>query len=174
MISFKIKTVGFIPGVPRWKSTLNRMLKAAYAVGGTFWHRALRPKHFTKAGAREYWYTPRKGEAGSGEPFKKGKHLSYTAAKLRRHGHTLPLVFSGELRLKSRMARIAATSKGVRVVLPSAQKANLRHPESQINMREELTRVSSREVIEIARVDDKHLDRQIKRMRSVHRQTIKG
>ena len=43
------------------------------------------------------------------------------------------------------MAAIRATSKGVRIALSNAQKANWHNPKSEIDMRAELTRISEPE-----------------------------
>ncbi len=168
----RMKTTGFMPGVPRWRSHVNRAQKEAWAKGGEYWHLRLRAKHFTKAGAREYHYTPRKGEAGSGVPFKTKRHESYLAYKLRRYKHTRPLEATGGLKRLSRMARITSTSKGVRVALSQANKANLRHPKSTINMREELTTVSVREEQPIARELDRELNLRLNRIKTVDTKTF--
>lgn len=172
LVNMKMRTVGFIPGVPRWKSQVNKAKKGAWERGGQFWHLRLRSKHFTKAGAREYHYTPRKGEAGSGVPFKTKKYESYQAYKLRRFHHTRPLEKTGELKRLSRMARITSTSKGVRVALSAANKANLRHPNSTINMREELTTISVREEPQIAREIDRELNLRLNRIKTVNTKTL--
>lgn len=124
-----------------------RFLKPMYHFLGEYWHRELLPKHFTNQGAKEYGYAPRKGEKGNkgGKGFRK----SYTGRKLKRFGHTRPLVFTGELQRMSRFRNIKATSKGVKVTLPQARKANLRHPKSNVNMADELTRFSDRDIAKI-------------------------
>lgn len=159
MIHLKTQYVGMaVPGIAKRK--LPPMLKAGFARCGKFWHGTYREKHFTKRGAREYGYTPRKGERGSGRGF----HSSYTARKLREKGHTLPLVWSGESRSYTRVRDVRATSTRVRVVM-RAPKLNYRHPASQINMRDEMTRVSIAERNELIRVFDRDLDRRTNSMR---------
>ena len=118
----------------------NRAKRDAFYHIGVRWHRDMRPKHFTKEGAREYGYKPRKGERGSGRGFKR----SYTARKLKIHGHTLPLVFSGESRSLSAVRRIKATSNGVTIRM-HAPSLNRKHAASEIVMREELTTISAAE-----------------------------
>ena len=110
----------------------------AMAEAGHHWAQKIVPKHFTYAAKSEYNYLPRRGESGSGRGFKN----SYTAKKLAKFGHTLPLVYSGELRESTRVYRVRATSKSVTVTLPDARKANWRHPNSKIDMAAELSAVS--------------------------------
>ena len=154
MIGTKLTTIGLIPGVPRWKSTVNKMLKRAYLAAVEFWWRALRPKHFTLAAKSEYGYAPRT--------------KNYAIRKAREKHHGRPLVFSGELERLSRIVRFAGTRHGARAVLVKANKANLRHPKSKVNMREELTRISSREKPKMAKAAEKHFVRQWKRLKTKH------
>lgn len=128
-------------GHPLTKRAFNAMKNEVLADAGRRWHREMRPKHFTTAGAREYNYRPRKGERGNTD--RKGFRRSYTGRKLRMMGHTRPLEFTGEGKRLSRIQDVRATSKRVRVILP--RKFNFRNPHSQINMREELTTISKRE-----------------------------
>lgn len=152
-IGLRIRYEGPVPGAGLGVREFNNLLKRAWYVTGKYWHTHFRPKHFTKAGAAEYRYLPRKGEESgtTGKSFWR----SYTGRKQREKGHTLPLVFSGELRAMSKTASIHATHKGVRVALTRARKANFRHPNSQINMAEELTRVSEAEERKLAEVFDR-------------------
>jgi hypothetical protein len=110
----------------------------------------MRPKHFTHEGAQEYGYTPRSGEAGGTSS--KDFFRSYTGRKQRKFGHTLPLVYTGELREMSKTANIQPTASGVHVALSRANKANWHNPNSQIDMRDELTRVSDEEAKLLAEV----------------------
>ena len=117
-------------------------MRAGFTAIGHYWHRALRPKHFTHRGATEYNYEPRVGERwnlGS-----KGFRASYTGRKLRRFGHTRPLVYTGQSERDSKIARIVATSKRVRVIM-TLPRLNWRHPSRGKTMREELTTISKGE-----------------------------
>lgn len=118
---------------------LRRVEKMMWQNLGEFWHKTMRPKHFTHAGAREYGYRPRKGERGNPHP--KGFARSYTGRKLKKFGHTLPMVFTGESRSLTGIRDVRATSKGTRVVM-RARGLNRRNRHSNINMREEMTRIS--------------------------------
>jgi len=126
---------------------MNQIIREAWVAVGKFWHREQRPRHFTTRGAKEYGYAPRKGEAGNPHP--KGFWASYTGRKVRQFGHRRPLEYTGELRRMTRARRIVTTATSnrstLRIQMPQARKANLRHPKSKINMREELTTVSRRD-----------------------------
>jgi hypothetical protein len=124
------------------KREMNRILKECWSLIGQLWHREMRPKHFTHAGAREYGYTPRSGE--SARPCSKGFRRSYTGRKLRKFGHTLPLVYTGTSRGLTRTGNITATSKGVRIAM-HAPALNLRPKGGTINLYDEMTRISQRE-----------------------------
>lgn len=113
--------------------------------------RANLPKHFTEAGASEYGYATRSRK--------------YTRAKQRKHGHTLPLVYTGQLRAAVRVPEIRATSKGVKVVLRGSQKANRRHPKSRADMVAELRQVSDTEARRLAREKDRAMIRGIRAAR---------
>lgn len=121
----------------------NGILKNAWAAVGRYWHTMYRPKHFTHAGATEYGYEKRKSR--------------YERRKLRRYGHTYPLVFSGMSRNLARLQDVrpyatggnSPTGKsGVRIVLHSPG-LNRRPKTGTINMRDEMTRVSRREMREL-------------------------
>ncbi len=171
LLYFKVRYEGAVPGsVNLRKRTFNRIKKDAWEAVGKYWHKHLRPKHFTRAGAREYNYAPRKGQ--SGNPHPKGFWASYTGQKHRKKHHRLPLVYSGELRSMARQARISATSKGVRVALSRAQKANLRHPKSKINMADELTRVSPAEIKKLIQVHEKYMDYRLRRVQGTTTERI--
>lgn len=112
------------------RSELNELLRQALTHMALRWKRRFLPKHFTKAGAREYQYKPRRGEL---DPRKKG---TYSNRKLRLFGHVLPNVYTGELRRLSLygatdiVAKATSTRAWARVRLP--KKANFRLHELQI------------------------------------------
>ena len=124
------------------RRSVNDVVRAAFAKAGDHWGRNFLLKHFTKAGAREYDYAPRKGEharAGS----KRFKRIAGPAE--RRAGEILPLVYSGELKREASTYRVTAkaTSKTAyaHVALPRANKAN----RLATKFRGELHRVSKAE-----------------------------
>ena len=138
----------FIPGLAA--SAFNKMRADAFHQIGLRWHQEFLPKHFTKEGEKEYNYTPRKGEeeGTSGKAFWR----SYTGRKLKAKGHTLPLVWSGELRQGSKTARITATRNGVKVFLTDCQKAKFQGPNTEIDMAYELTHLSDSEREELVKM----------------------
>lgn len=150
------------------RRTLNRAKKESWHHEGVVWHTQNRAKHFTKKGAREYGYTPRKGEQGGGASFAG----SYTAQKLKRFGHTLPLVFTGEGRRLTKVARITSTSKGVKVRMVSARKFNFKPVGGRIDMADELRRVSRDEKDAIERRLERNVTLKTNQERSRSTKTI--
>jgi hypothetical protein len=109
---------------------------------GALWFREMMPNHFTHRGATEYGYQLRQS--------------SYNRRKLIIHGHTYPLVFSGETRdrvlsHKFPDVRVTATSKrtNIKVVIHGAEKLNYKASANSPNMREELTKVSDNEFLQL-------------------------
>ena len=154
---FKIKYTGAIPALllnaARARSTWNRMLKDNWYEQGVFWHGEFREKHFTLAGAREYGYAPRAGQPGNP---RKSFWGSYSGQKQKKLGHQLPLVFTGVSRSLTaiRVVRAKATAKGsgceVVIRSPGLNRVNTKsHTHPPINMRDEMTRVSSGETATI-------------------------
>lgn len=168
LVIFTIKHTGATPGVTRRR--LNQIMKQAWRAAGGFWHQTLRPKHFTKRGAKEYGYSPRQGEAGHrGKPIKFAR--SYTGRKLRDQGHTRPLEYSGASRTLTRIRDVRATSKGGRVVL-HARTFNRPRKNATMSMREEMTAVSAKEQKQIARVIDKVIQKLLNASRVVRRKRL--
>lgn len=128
------------------KTNIRKVIQAALFKVGDYWHRNFMKKHFTKAGAREYGYAPRKGErarAGS-KTFRK-----VAGPAERREGQILPLVHSGALRAacQTRQLIVEQTGGKIRVLvwLRKARALNLRPTNAKINMREEATTISEGE-----------------------------
>ena len=71
-------------------------------------HRENTPKRFTKEHAAAAGYRKRKGEEMQFRT--KAFWGSYTGRKLRKFGHALPLVFTGQTRDRARMATIQVTT----------------------------------------------------------------
>ena len=95
----EIREFGATPGL--MKREWNAVVKTSWGELGTYWHSRLREKHFTTAGAKEYKYTPRKGEPGSG--WQGNFWGSYTGRKIRAFGHRRPLEHSGESKALTRV-----------------------------------------------------------------------
>lgn len=142
---------------------LNNMKRRSALVMAKHFHEAHRPLRFTHAHAREAGYGLRKGEdlpRGSKE-FRR----SYTGRKLRSKGHTYPLVFSGRSRDAARSARISATATSSHTTARAAYGGlsvfNFRQPGSKVNMAIEFRRITPREALELAKVYDAELDKEL-------------
>jgi len=159
MIFITVTEIGATPGI--LKRELGKMQKKAYTRIGRYWHKQMRPRHFTKAGAKDYAYEPRSGERGSGKSFGR----SYTARKLKEHGHTRPLVLTGATELLSRMQDIRATSKGVKVVVHVGNV--LRQPKGRAERVRELTMVTPEEQRQLADIYDEEMQLQIEALRAI-------
>jgi hypothetical protein len=155
-MGFLLKYSGATPNVIA--KVMRGATKPAYEKAGIFWHREHRPKHFTTKGGSEYNYQARQGERGSGKAFKR----SYTARKLRKYGHTRPMVWSGQSEAFSRIRDVRSTSKGVRVVMALPRHFfQFRKDLNQPNLAEELSRVSEAEQEQIAKVLDAEIQQQL-------------
>ncbi|WP_160149732.1 hypothetical protein [Roseiconus lacunae] len=120
----------------------------------------MRLKRFTHQHARDAGYAPRRGAEMEGE---KGFSQTYTGKKLRRHGHTLPLVYSGETKAATEHVRVdvvsaVVTGEGeagtVRLEYPKAIGFRRRPTGSDVNMLEEFTKLLATEERELADVID--------------------
>jgi hypothetical protein len=168
MIVFTIKKTGWIAKLP--KSKFNACARQAFREIGMYWHRALRPKHFTHRGATEYGYEPRQGERGSAGG--RGFRRTYTGRKLHRYGHTRPLVYTGESERESKTARIVATSKRVRVRM-KLPRLNWRHESRTKTMREELTMISAAEEKRLLALFTDRLMKGLKGIKTTVRRTMR-
>lgn len=143
------------------KSSINKILKQSTIEAASYWHDKFLPDHFTAAGAKKYGYTKRKGEGEHGRAFWR----SYIGQKQKYVRHQRPLEFSGEGKKKALGAiKITARRKGsgweCKVKLP--RKYNFRHPKSKINMREEITAITSAEHGKLEKIFQASVVRQIK------------
>jgi hypothetical protein len=165
---FKIKYTGQVPALllseQRAQRTWNQMIREVWITRGELWHAEFRPKHFTKAGAREYGYHPRAGEPGN---TRKNFWRSYTGRKQRVMHHTRPLIWSGEsmnlTRIRVVQVQATKTKSRCEVVLRSPG-FNRRNPHSDIDMREEVTHVSDAESREIMQGFDAEMDARLARL----------
>lgn len=147
-----------------------RITKEALAKTAAYHHRQFMHKHFTKAGAAEYGYSPRKGEqSGIGS---KAFFRSYTGRKQRMKGHTLPLVWSGESRELAKIRDIRSTSNKARIV-QHARGLNRRHPNSQVRMQDEIRAISDAEVQSDIQQFDRHYRRGIQQLRGRVNKTVR-
>lgn len=136
-----------------------RIRKDTWLALADHWFREFRPKHFTHRGASEYGYTPRSGEGASGKAFVR----SYTGKKLKRFGHTYPLVWSGTSMRRAQMGRITGTSKYARVSM-NVPAFNFRPKFSSINMRAEMETISRGEAIELTALAERTVQKEIERL----------
>lgn len=162
ILGIDVKYQGPVPGITLKRATFNRLLKAAWGHTGLHWHQNMLPGHFTAMGARKYDYTPRKGQRSGMS--QKEFWRSYTGQKKRKMGHADPLVWSGRSRDEAMRPDIRPTSRGVRVVL-HAPALNFRHPNSEIDMRDEVTRITPEEVVELTREFDRFIESELRAFR---------
>ncbi len=146
-----------------WNMTTKAILplmEDVYFKMAQHWDTEFKERHFTKEGAREYGYIPRKGERG-GRNFKK----TYTGRKKEAFGHTLPLVFTGDtMRRLTSVSDIRATKKFGRAIL-NAPTLNFIPFGGRINLRDEMTRVSDDEIEVITGVGNATLSEKIRTIR---------
>jgi hypothetical protein len=147
MIIANITTSGYMPKLAIRKQ--NNIRRESMREVGTYWHGHFREKHFTREGASEYGYAQRS--------------RGYMIAKARVKHHQDPLVWSGESREQSRALHVVPTATQaeakVKVILHTP-KLNYIPKGGTINLRDEMTRVSQREVTVLAGVAGDSLDRQ--------------
>jgi len=108
-VGFTVHLNGAVPGSAQLsQANFNRVKKHTWIKRGHQWHDQFRDIHFTKQGAAKYGYRKRVGE----ESGARGKKFwqSYTGEKLRRFGHTDPLVYTGQTRRRARQRKITATA----------------------------------------------------------------
>lgn len=156
-----------VPGVG--KRLLGAAIKAAYQAPGELWHAEFRDDHFTNAGATKYGYTPRSGDPGT--PGAANFKRSYQGRKLKVLGHTRPLESTGVSRERARRVDIRATSKRGRIVLHTPG-LNRKNPYTQINMREELTRVLPQEADAMWKSFDERLGEEVKNIQATRRNKV--
>lgn len=127
------------------RKALNEVLSEGYHAALLHWHKRIRPKHFTHAGAKEYGYTPRQGEN------RVRWRGSYTERKLRKWGHTYPLVWSGGSLRKSQTTRIRTSGKGGKASY-SIPVFNYKTKNNRVDKRDEYQRISPRDEVEMVDV----------------------
>lgn len=149
-----------IEGLP--KRRVNNVLKRANISTGKHFRRNFLKHRFTQQGGRRLNFTPRSGELRVGLPKAKSPN-SYAGRKLRKLGHSDPLVFSGEgKRIALNGPQIVhATKDTIRIPLP--RKYNFRNPNSRVNMSDEIRRVSNREAVALSKFLAAQIDREFAR-----------
>lgn len=140
-------------------ATWNGISQAAWADAAAFWHTEILPKHFTVGAYREYRYAARS--------------KAHDRRKMRKFGHTRPLVYSGKLErqvLRMRDVRtIGGGRKGGGAVVKVSGPAYLRPnagTSKQIDFAREIRAFSKRDQKAIAVRLDKALQRGIREART--------
>jgi len=171
-LGFRIKYGGAIAAFMSRRDWSQQIVEPSWVPPLIQWKRDFRPVHFTARGFNLYGYTPRKGQdAPRGS---KSFWQSYFGQKLRKMKHSLPLVYTGELRDATAQGYVRATGRSGRYVMPGAQKANFRYWGSSINMRDELTRVTASERRDMVRTMDREMIRRLRGAKTVIQRTIGG
>ncbi len=167
MIGFTIRERGPTPRhVVRVMRTAS---KAGYEQAGRWWFQECRPKHFTREAYRLYGYTPRVGEGGAAvQKMWKG---TYTARKLKKWGHTDPLVYGGFTRRITNSATITATSKSVRVVMPAGNLA-MQPKKARMILLNDAEVVTQHELARMAAIIDRIIDNHLKSANETHETKI--
>lgn len=121
------------------RRAFNQAIREALQQVGEEWLEAMLPEHFTHRGASEYGYAKR----GS----------KYERRKLRKHGHTYPLVWTGTLKEEmARNARVRATSRSVRITMQGPRYMNYRPQGHLLTLSEEARLVSRRDREQLERL----------------------
>lgn len=141
--SFKIRDRGSTPRGMRKR--INEHKKKSWYDVGLLFHQEMRDKRFTHSHASAAGYAKRSEK--------------YTKRKLRKHGHTYPLQWSGKTRRAVRAATIKSTSNGAKVAYAGARTFNFRNPKSEVNAAVEFATITQAEANELAAHFDKQLDR---------------
>lgn len=136
------------------KRDYNATLADTFARLGEEWHAKFRPNHFTSFAYSEYQYQRRS--------------FAYNRLKQRKLGHQNPLHFTGDSKRLSGSATITATKNGVTVTMP-VRTFNYKTKHMRMNMREEFTRISSREVAKLERLAETVLTRLMNRRMAARR-----
>ncbi len=119
---------------------------------GERWHKKTRPKHFTRRAYTEYGYQRRTA--------------SHTKRKRKRYGHTLPLVWTGQLRRQTGAATISTTRKSVKVKMNAPRYLYQNRKDTTvkpINKADELVRLSGAEINQIGKALHDGLVREMNR-----------
>ena len=142
-------TITFVGDADVTQKELRAALKPELEEVGKFWHDRLFPGHFRTGAAGKYKYAPRS--------------FKHSERKRKRFGHSLPLVFTGDLREQvTRMAKISSTAKGARVTLVGPKYLYMyRKSYGQPDKAAELTAVTKLEVRAMARLLDRRLTKRL-------------
>lgn len=115
------------PGVT--KRETDRVVKKSMIEVAQFWHRRIRPKHFTEAGAREYRYDERTAK--------------YQKRKLAAVGHQAPLRWTDTSRVLTTIPKFKYRLKTATVDMNAARGLRRRPKGKRTDMRLELSATSA-------------------------------
>lgn len=161
--------IGIDLHVPEWLAELlsarrrGNLVKKVFQAIGQRWGEEFLPKHFT-AEQSKYDFAPRGGQqAGTvGKKFWR----SYTGRKQKKYGHTLALVYSGRSAQQARGFQVHATRNGAKVTVP-APTLNYRTRGSDLDMADEVRRITPDELRSLAAYGTRVLERSIKEVTGV-------
>jgi hypothetical protein len=169
IVRITIRYAGMLPWMH--KREYNLVQREAYRDIGNWWFKTCLPKHFTRAGGKEYGYLPRAGEPGnerknfrsSYSGYKKLNKKAPSAAK-----EMNPLVLTGEARARATgLCDVRPTGKGVKIVI-HANKLNWRNKHSKIHMNEEVRTVSRQEEVAMILLFNRSLQVRLKAADAMH------
>ena len=144
--------VGVTTRMVRW------WMEDAYEAALVRWHKEMRPKHFRESGKSEYSYASRTRE--------------YEESKRKGEGHTRPLAYSGESERATERVVLRITSRSGKASM-DAGNLSFTPKRSRINMREELTTVTTREEAVLGRTFDRVMDIKMRRHDDFMNRTIR-
>lgn len=130
------------------KRAVQQAQQATYEAMAREWHGKFLLLHFDESAYGRYRYAARDGQRSNRET--KAWLTSYTRRKLRRYGHTRPLVWTGRALGESQLLRLSSTSKWAKVRL--SNRFNLRPRSGTTVMRDEVTRILPSESAHLRRV----------------------
>ena len=112
-----------------------------------FWHNKYLPKHFTKAGAREYKYEDRSS--------------THMKKKIKYYRHADPLVYTGDMKkMLKQMLFISGTAKKATGKMRGPKYLHTKG-RNQPDKADEITRISRPEIQIFAQRMDKHITKKI-------------
>ena len=129
----------------------NEAQKKAFRAVGEYWHQHILPQHFTHAGARRYGYQRRSRR--------------YESYKLRKYGHTYPLVKTGQMKREALMIRdVREKNSRVKVFLHGPKHLwQFRKDYGASDKAKELTAVDSKDEATIIRIFDQVMTEELGR-----------
>lgn len=152
------------------RKALRVALRESLRFVGMFWRRTYLPIKFTRAAYRRYQYTPRGGDAGSGRAFLgsyqwkklKGFKNDEGLASLKT---TRPMVYTGRSERSGKRGQVIPRAQSaergyVDITIP-APALNFKPAGSNVNMREEITRVTPEEWKKMEELMSRDIDKRI-------------